>query len=100
MGKSLQVADLSLAIGGKKILDDISIEIAKGSFTALCGRNGAGKSQLLKCIKGLRKPDCGRILIDGVEADAKARMKRVALVFQEAGMQIVSQSVCSPPYGP
>ena len=93
MGKSLQVADLSLAIGGKKILDDISIEIAKGSFTALCGRNGAGKSQLLKCIKGLRKPDCGRILIDGVEADAKARMKRVALVFQEAGMQIVSQSV-------
>ena len=93
MGKSLQVAYLSLAIGGKKILDDISIEIAKGSFTALCGRNGAGKSQLLKCIKGLRKPDCGRILIDGVEADAKARMKRVALVFQDAGMQIVSQSV-------
>ena len=93
MGKSLQVADLSLAIGGKKILDGISIEIGKGSFTALCGRNGAGKSQLLKCIKGLRKPDSGRILIDGVEADAKARMKRVALVFQDARMQIVSQSV-------
>ena len=93
MGKSLQVADLSLSIGGKKILDGISIGIEKGSFAAICGRNGAGKSQLLKCIKGLVKPDSGRILIDGSEADAKARMKRVALVFQDARMQIVSQSV-------
>ena len=93
MGTALQIEDLSLSINGNRILDNVSFSLAKGSFAAMCGRNGAGKSQLLRCIKGLRKPDSGRILIDGAEADGKTRMKRIALVFQNAEMQIVSQSV-------
>ena len=93
MGTALQIEDLSLSINGNRILDNVSFSLAKGSFAAMCGRNGAGKSQLLRCIKGLRKPDSGRILIDGAEADGKTRMKRIALVFQNAEMQVVSQSV-------
>ena len=93
MEKALEVRNLSLCINGQMILDDLSLDLEKGSFTALCGRNGAGKSQLLRILKGLRKPDRGRILIDGMECSAQERMKRVALVFQNAEMQIVSQSV-------
>ena len=93
MEPALQIDDLSLQIGDRMILDHVSLTLEKGAFAALCGRNGAGKSQLLRCIKGLRKPSAGRISIDGSEADAKTRMKRIALVFQNAEMQIVSQSV-------
>lgn len=85
--------DLQLSINGRQILDGVSLSLQKGSFAAMCGRNGAGKTQLLRCIKGLRKPDSGKITIDGSAANEKIRMKRIALVFQNAEMQIVSQSV-------
>lgn len=93
MDDALQIENLSLSLNGTTILDDISLTLKIGAFAALCGRNGAGKSQLLRCIKGLRKPEGGRILIDGEESDAKTRMKKIAIVFQNAEMQIVSQSV-------
>ena len=93
MDSALSVENLSLTINGKSIIDDVSLTLERGSFSALCGRNGAGKSQLLRCMKGLRKPTSGRILLNGEAAEAKERMKKVALVFQSAEMQIVSQSV-------
>ena len=93
MEKALEVRNLSLSLNNHKILDNLSFYLEKGSFAVLCGRNGAGKSQLLRCIKGLINPDCGEILVDGVSLSAKARMKKIAIVFQDADMQIVSQSV-------
>ena len=93
MEKALEVRDLTLSINNHKILDNLSFSLDKGSFAVLCGRNGAGKSQLLRCIKGLVGPDGGEILVDGVSLNAKARMKKMAIVFQDADMQIVSQSV-------
>ena len=93
MEKALEVRNLSLSLGNHKILDNLSFSLEKGSFAVLCGRNGAGKSQLLRCIKGLINHDCGEILVDGVSLSAKARMKKIAIVFQDADMQIVSQSV-------
>ena len=93
MEKALEVRNLSLSLNNHKILDNLSFYLEKDSFAVLCGRNGAGKSQLLRCIKGLVNPDCGEILVDGVSLSAKARMKKIAIVFQDADMQIVSQSV-------
>lgn len=93
MEKALEVRDLTLSINNHKILDNLSFSLDKGSFAVLCGRNGAGKSQLLRCIKGLVGPDGGEIFVDGVSLNAKARMKKIAIVFQDADMQIVSQSV-------
>ena len=93
MGKGLQIDNLTLSIGGRLILDGISMALESGTFAALCGHNGAGKSQLLRCIKGLSKPKSGKILINGTEAEEKKRMREIALVFQSAEMQIVSQSV-------
>ena len=93
MDAVLRTEDLCLDINGKAIFKDVSLSLEKGTFAALCGRNGAGKSQLLRCLKGLRKPTSGNILIDGNPSSPKERMKRIALVFQSAEMQIVQQSV-------
>ena len=65
MSPVLEVSSLSLVIDGRKILDDVSFSVEKGSFTVLAGKNGAGKSQLLKIIKGLKKPSSGTIAIKG-----------------------------------
>lgn len=93
MEDALSIENLSFSIGGKTVFDNITFSLNNGSFAILCGRNGAGKSQLLRCIKGLSKPKSGKIRINGTEAEEKKRMREIALVFQSAEMQIVSQSV-------
>jgi ABC-type Mn2+/Zn2+ transport system ATPase subunit len=57
----------SLAIGydGQAVLSGISLAIVRGSFTAILGANGTGKSTLLKTLLGLQPPVAGKILIGG-----------------------------------
>ncbi len=95
MDAALEVQDLSLSIDGKQIYKDISFSLAQGSFTVLCGHNGAGKSQLLRTLKGLAKPSSGRILINGLDVTRKkkSRLSSIGLVFQDADFQIVGESV-------
>lgn len=57
-----------LHLGGREILRDVSFCVAKGSITALIGRNGAGKSSLIRCLTGEFSRYQGRILLDGVDA--------------------------------
>ena len=52
---------------GVQALDDVSLEIARGSCHALCGENGAGKSTLGKILAGIYEPDGGRLFVDGRE---------------------------------
>ena len=63
--------------GRPATLDDISFSIAPGERLALLGRPGAGKSTLLQCLAGLKRPDCGQIIIDGVALDDISRFDRV-----------------------
>jgi ATP-binding cassette subfamily F protein uup len=58
----LSLKDVSLAFGGPKILDSVSISITKGLRAALTGRNGEGKSTLFKVIAGEIEPDEGEIV--------------------------------------
>jgi len=69
----LEVNDINVSFGTRKVLDDISFFVPVGEFLCLCGPNGAGKSTLLKIILGLIEPDSGSILIDGEPA---AKMHR------------------------
>lgn len=57
----LQTDQLSLHLNQKKLLDDVSLELAPGEVLALVGPNGAGKSTLLKLLTGELKPTAGRI---------------------------------------
>jgi putative ABC transport system ATP-binding protein len=70
-------------------LDSVTMEFARGSFTAVMGASGSGKSTLLHCAAGLDQPTAGSVVLDGVElgglserALAKLRRERIGFVFQ------------------
>ncbi|MBO6066576.1 MAG: ATP-binding cassette domain-containing protein [Kiritimatiellae bacterium] len=58
----LSLSEVSLAYGGPNVLDKVTMSIAKGMRAALTGRNGEGKSTLLKVIAGELEPDSGQIV--------------------------------------
>lgn len=59
--------NISKSYGKVKVLDDINIEISKGSVTSFIGANGAGKSTLLGIMSRIIERDTGSVLIDGVD---------------------------------
>jgi sulfate transport system ATP-binding protein len=64
-------------------LDDVSVEVATGSLTALLGPSGSGKSTLLRIVAGLLVADQGTILIDGKDVTNRPPQERgVGFVFQ------------------
>ena len=96
MGKGLQIDNLTLSIGGRLILDGISMALESGTFAALCGHNGAGKSQLLRCIKGLRKQDGGRILFSMLREGKKDEEIEEALMKLSQDLEIKVNGVFQP----
>jgi len=82
---------------GSKVLDDVSITFERGSFTIIAGPNGSGKTQLMRHLNGLLKPQSGQILLEGrdIQKDLVNARKRIGLVFQNADSQIVGQTVAS-----
>ena len=58
----LSLKDVSLAFGGPSVLDRVSLSVSKGLRAALTGRNGEGKSTLMKVIAGTLEPDSGEIV--------------------------------------
>ena len=58
----LSLKDVSLAFGGPQVLDKVSLSVHKGLRAALTGRNGEGKSTLMKVIAGALEPDAGEIV--------------------------------------
>ena len=63
----IRVENISKHFGGLKAVDNVSINIAKGSITGLIGPNGAGKTTLFNIIAGLYTPSAGRVFLDGEE---------------------------------
>ena len=77
----LAARDLTLEIGGKTLVDAVSLTVAPGGVTCVMGPNGAGKSLLLRLLHGLLMPTAGEVLWAGRHADAAIR-RRQAMVFQ------------------
>lgn len=61
----IKITDLSLTIKSTDILKNINITFEKGKIHGLIGRNGSGKTMLMKCICGFVKPTNGTIIVDG-----------------------------------
>ena len=81
----LRVENVTVRLGGQPVIQDFTTAFARGRVTALLGPNGAGKTTLLSCLAGLRRPDAGRVTLDGVEITAlerRARARRVGLLPQ------------------
>jgi len=84
----LSIHNLTFSYNGWPVLDDITQEIAKGSFVAIVGPNGSGKSTLLRCIDGILKPQKGSVLLDQQDIhhlERPARARTFGYVPQESG---------------
>ncbi len=61
----IEVKNVSVTIGKNRILQDISVTFEKGKIHGLIGRNGSGKTVLMKCICGFMKPTSGAVFVEG-----------------------------------
>ncbi len=61
----LSVQNLSVRLGGREVLEDVSFSVRPGQFTGLIGANGSGKTTLFRTILGLQAADAGSVLLDG-----------------------------------
>lgn len=81
---------------GKEILKNIDVKIEKGSFVALLGANGCGKTTLIQQLDGLLKPTAGQVLLNGVDLkglDDRQIFSNIGLVFQNPDDQLFSFTV-------
>ncbi len=62
---TLVVDGVTVALGGRTILDDVGFTLRRGEFTGLIGANGAGKTTLFRVILGLQAPSAGRAALAG-----------------------------------
>ncbi len=81
----------------QKVLNGVSLEIEKGSFVAILGHNGSGKSTFAKLLNGIFLPETGAVYIDGMNTADESLLieirRRVGMVFQNPDNQIVSNVV-------
>jgi len=79
----IELRNVTKRFGDFVALDDVSLEIAAGSLTAVLGPSGSGKSTLLRVVAGLEHPDAGEVLLSGKDATRLAPQRRdVGFVFQ------------------
>ncbi|MSQ14613.1 MAG: urea ABC transporter ATP-binding subunit UrtE [Dehalococcoidia bacterium] len=89
----LVVQDLSASYGESQILFDISLRVPEGQVVSLMGRNGVGKTTLLKSIMGLMRPKSGQVHLKGVNVTARPAYERA-----RAGIGYVPQGRGIFPY--
>jgi len=82
----VELRNISIAFGGVKAVDDVSIDLHKGEVVGLLGHNGAGKSTLIKILSGAYQMDAGEILINGEVASInnprEARSYNIETLYQ------------------
>ena len=87
---AIRISALTVRYGRKTAVDGVNLAIRRGSIYALLGRNGAGKSSLVRCLVGQQKPTAGAIEVFGEDA-----WKRRAQLMERIG--VVSEEADAPP---
>jgi putative ABC transport system ATP-binding protein len=86
-GLKFETRQLCRAVGAKRLVDDVSVEVAPGEVLAVVGPSGAGKSSFLRLLNRLDEPTGGTVLVDGADYRAIAPRdlrRRVGMVMQTA----------------
>ncbi len=95
---AVELIGVSKSFGTRKVLDDVSLKVRRGSILVMLGPSGTGKSVLLRILVGLLQPDAGRVLVFGEDVaaldqqlardrDALFRIrKRFGMLFQDGAL--------------
>ncbi|MEI7471285.1 MAG: ATP-binding cassette domain-containing protein [Chitinophagaceae bacterium] len=82
----LELQNLKKYFATQKAVDDISLQIPKGSIFGLLGPNGAGKTTLIRMITGIFYPDAGQILLNGKKFDPENDVRNIGYMPEERGL--------------
>lgn len=89
---AVQLDRVSKSFGRKRVLEQVSFSVEKGTGVVILGRSGTGKSVTLKTIIRLVQPDSGRVLVDGEDVCGMTRehlnhvRRRIGFLFQTAAL--------------
>ena len=86
----LTASGITLDIAGRRILDNVSLSLAPGSFTALTGPSGAGKSTLLWILAGALTPTSGTVTFAGRPPTDRAAASREGITLVPQGIALVA----------
>jgi phospholipid/cholesterol/gamma-HCH transport system ATP-binding protein len=89
---AIRLEGVTKSFGGRKVLDDVTLDVRRKSGFCLLGRSGTGKSVTLKHIIGLMHPDRGRVLVEGRDVTVLGRRelaevrRRMGFLFQNSAL--------------
>jgi branched-chain amino acid transport system ATP-binding protein len=96
----LELSRLSVAFGGLRAVQDVTLDVMPGTLSALIGPNGAGKTTLFALVSGFLRPDAGRVVFKGHDITglaphriARAGMTRTFQIVQPFAAQTVRENI-------
>lgn len=86
----LAVEDLTFSYGAVRVLNEVSLSVPRGRITCVMGRNGVGKTTLMKNVMGLLKAESGKVFLDGRDVTFLSgnRRARAGIALVPQGRQI------------
>lgn len=88
----VSIRGLSFSRNGRKIFDNIDLDIPRGKITAIMGPSGTGKTTLLRLVGGQLRPDSGTVRVAGINVhrlgldELYALRKRMGMLFQSGAL--------------
>jgi len=83
----IKFSELNKWFGANHVLQNITLEVAKGEVVVVCGPSGSGKSTLIRCVNGLEKFQSGALVVDGASVTEAAGLRQLRMelgfVFQQ-----------------
>ena len=92
----IEIKNLTISYGGKTAISNVNTDIYENEIVAIMGRNGAGKSSLLKAIAGISHNDSGSVIVNGHDSQKlfnKLRRQNIGFVPQEPSDLLYAQTV-------
>jgi len=81
---AVELNNIKKSYGKKIVLDNLSLQIRKSTFTAVLAPTGSGKTTLLRIIAGVEKPDNGRVYYDGRDVtNVPVQKRNISMVYQQ-----------------
>ncbi|MGO9961749.1 MAG: ABC transporter ATP-binding protein [Solirubrobacteraceae bacterium] len=92
-GDVLSLSSVTVARGGRRVVHEVSLEIAAGEVTALLGPNGAGKSSLVLAVAGVLPPQSGSVLLDGQDLAGRRpeQIRQAGIAVVPEGRRLLSE---------